>query len=146
MSMILVKFTRLPIPPHKIDTHNAHEYEPWYEAVEIMPANEARETWTKISRKITSSIHNHHRNYKYWNYLIDKMEVMWKLGLTQTAPQLLYAYSKNENYLELHDGQHERIATALSWQKRERGDYMHVTYKAGPSSQGHVGMVSFMEP
>ncbi|QSZ29747.1 hypothetical protein DSL72_004264 [Monilinia vaccinii-corymbosi] len=144
MSMILVKFNRLPIPPLTVDSSNANDYQPWYEAIQLKYNPEAPKLWKDLSRNIVFSMRNHHRDYQWWNYKICKMEVMWMLGKRQAAPQVLYEFSRNDAYLEVHDGQHERIATALALQDRNQGDYMHVTYQAGPSSNGLQGNV-FME-
>lgn len=143
--MVVVRFTRLPTPPLTVNTSNARDYDPWYEAIQIEDCPPATKTWTVLSTHIVSSIHNHYRHYKYWNYKICKMEIMWKLGRGQNAPQVLYEYAVNDEYLVLHGGQHERIVTALRLQNRASGDYMSVTYQAGSSSQGQVGLVSFME-
>lgn len=67
------------------------------------------------------------------------------LGKTQMAPQVLYEFNYTDNYLEVHEGQHERIATALTMQERSHGDYMRVTYEASPSSNGLPENLSFME-
>ncbi|TGO62993.1 hypothetical protein BCON_0016g00860 [Botryotinia convoluta] len=145
MSMVVVRFTRLPTPPLTVNASNAQDYEPWYEAIQTKYNPTATEAWTIFSTNIVSSIHNHYRHYKYWNYKICKMEIMWKLSRGQNAPQVLYEYRVNDEYLELHEGQHERIVTALALQNRASGDFMCVTYQAGSSSQGQVGIVSFME-
>ncbi|THV52419.1 hypothetical protein BGAL_0079g00050 [Botrytis galanthina] len=145
MSMIIVRFTRLPTPPLTVNASNAHEYEPWYEAIQTQWEPSVTEAWKTLSTHIQSSIHNHYRHYKYWNYKICKMDIRWKLGRGQNAPQVLYEYGVNDEYLKLHEGQHARIVTALALQNRASGDFMCVTYQAGPSSQGQLGVVSFME-
>ncbi|KAI9650227.1 hypothetical protein NHQ30_000240 [Ciborinia camelliae] len=145
MSMILVKFTRLPVLPLTVNLNNASDYQSWYEAIRSKYDSEAIKQWENLSTDIESSIHNHYRHYQYWNYKICKIEVMWMLGKTQTAPQVLYEFNQNDKYLEVHVGQHERVVTALILQDRNQGDYMHVTYQAGSSSIGQPGNVSFME-
>ncbi|KAF7913671.1 uncharacterized protein EAF01_000077 [Botrytis porri] len=145
MSMVVVRFTRLPTPPLTINSSNAHDYTPWYEALQTKYHSSATEAWSALSSNIVSAIHNHYRHYQYWNYKICKMEILWKLGRGQNAPQILYEYAVNDEYLELHEGQHERIVAALALQNRASGDFMAVEYMAGSSSQGQVGLVSFME-
>ncbi|TGO68291.1 hypothetical protein BOTNAR_0027g00500 [Botryotinia narcissicola] len=145
MSMVIVRFTRLPTPPLTVNAGNAHDYEPWYEAIQIIWNSSGNQAWKALSTNTLSSIHNQYRDYKYWYYKICKMEIMWKLGRGQNAPQVLYEYGVNDEYLTLHEGQHKRIETALALQNRASGDFMCVTYQAGPSSQGQLGVVSFME-
>ncbi|KAF7928743.1 uncharacterized protein EAE98_005799 [Botrytis deweyae] len=145
MSMVLVRFARLPTPPMTVNPSNARDYEPWYEAIQTIWNPSVTEAWNALSNSIESSIRNHYRHYEYWNYKICKIEIKWKLGAGENAPQVLYEYGVNDEYLEVHKGQHERIVTALTLQKRESGDFMCVTYQAGSSSQGQMGTVSFME-
>ncbi|KAF7958609.1 hypothetical protein EAE96_002149 [Botrytis aclada] len=145
MSLIVVRFTRLPTPPLTITPSNAPDYSPWYEAIQTTSHHDAPQAWRDFSRTLVSAIHNHHRHYRFWNYKICTVEMMWKLGRGQHAPQTLYAFARNDEYLEVWEGQHERIATALAAQDRKSGNFLCVEYQAGESRQGMLGLVSFME-
>lgn len=143
--MYLVKFARLPIPPLTKDPGNSKDYEPWFEAVKINNySSDAKQKWKRFCADITASIQNHHRNYQYWNYKICKMELVWKLG-TQEAPQVLYEWNQSDPYLQVPEGQHQRIDTALTLHSRAQGDYLYVTYQAGPSRNGQPENASFMQ-
>ncbi|TGO18090.1 hypothetical protein BTUL_0012g00340 [Botrytis tulipae] len=65
MSMVIVRFTRLPTPPLTVNAGNAHDYEPWYEAIQIIWNSSGNKAWEALSTNTLSSIHNHYRDYKY---------------------------------------------------------------------------------
>ncbi|ESZ92185.1 hypothetical protein SBOR_7442 [Sclerotinia borealis F-4128] len=143
--MILAKFTRLPIPPLTIESIPSNDYQPWHEALRVKYDHSASKQWANLSSDIVSSMRNHHRDYQYWNYKICKVEIMWRLGRTENwVSRVLYEFDADVEYLEVHEGQHERIVTALTLQDRNSRDWMHVTYQAGESSNGQLGNVSFM--
>ncbi|KAG4031590.1 hypothetical protein MFRU_009g03510 [Monilinia fructicola] len=56
MSMILVKFNRIPTPPLTVDSSNAHESQPWYEALQITHDPDASRQWQNLATSIVSSM------------------------------------------------------------------------------------------